>query len=345
MPAPDFKVLQLRKFNHLLNEVWERNPFYTHKWCQAGVHLHQLGSLDELVEFPFTTRTELVADQDSRPPLGTNLTGPLAACRRFHNSSGTTRAPVFWADTLQSWGWIMHCSVALFLIAGVKPGDRIVFALPFAASSGPAIMYEGACRLGCACFAAGHLGPDELLKVLRPLSPTVLIARPAELVRLSEAAERAGIRSNHLGVGKIICPGASAGNNRAQLEQTWGTQCFDRYGLTEAGSVAGECLALGGMHVLEGDFIAEVIRPGSESPVTDGEAGELVLTSLGRIARPIVRYRTGDLVRLQQDHHCPCGRTEALLLGGVRRLQGGFNSSNARTASPWTVEAKPKNGQ
>ena len=330
--ATDLKLLQLRKLNHLLNEVWERNPFYTGKWCRAGVGLHQLSSLDELAAFPFTTRAELVADQDSKPPLGSNLTRPLACYRRFHGSSGTTRAPMLWADTPQSWGWVMHCSVSLFLIAGVKPGDRIVFALPFGPSSGPWIMYEGACRLSCACFAAGHLEPGELVKLLRPLSPTVLIARPPELMRLTEAAEKTGIRPNRLGVGKIICPGAGVGNTRSQLERTWGVECFDRYGLTEAGSVAGECLALGGMHVLESDFIAEVIQPRGESPVSDGEAGELVLTSLGRIGRPIIRYRTGDLVRLKRDHHCPCGRTEALLPGGVQRLQEGL-SPVARAAS------------
>jgi phenylacetate-CoA ligase len=90
--------------------------------------------------------------------------------------------------------------------------------------------------------------------------------------------------------------------------------------LTEAGSVAGECTAHpGGMHLLEQEFIAEVIRPDTGQPVPDGKPGELVLTNLGRLARPIVRYRTGDLVRLVRHHHCPCGRPDAIIVGGVRR--------------------------
>jgi phenylacetate-CoA ligase len=74
------------------------------------------------------------------------------------------------------------------------------------------------------------------------------------------------------------------------------------------------------MHLLEKNFIAEVIDPATNTCVADGREGELVLTTLGRLTQPIVRYRTGDLVRLLRDHTCPCGRREALLLGKVQRL-------------------------
>lgn len=73
------------------------------------------------------------------------------------------------------------------------------------------------------------------------------------------------------------------------------------------------------MHLLETEFIAEVLHPESAQPMADGEQGELVLTTLGRFCRPIVRYRTGDLVRQVRNHRCACGRREALLVGGVRR--------------------------
>jgi phenylacetate-CoA ligase len=45
--------------------------------------------------------------------------------------------------------------------------------------------------------------------------------------------------------------------------------------------------------------------------------GELVLTTLGRIASPMLRYRTGDLVRSQPASPCACGRHELGLAGGI----------------------------
>jgi phenylacetate-CoA ligase len=324
MQMSDLEQLQLDKLNWLLGEVSGHNRFYTHKWSQAGVTIRRLSVLEDLTAFPLTTRNELVADQSAAPPLGANLTYPLGAYKRIHRSSGTTHAPIYWADTALSWDWVMDCSQALYLTSGIEPGQRIFFATTLNASSGPWIMFEGACRLGCCCFPGGHASGEEQLKLLCQFNPDVLVARTETILSLAETAKGSGIKLNKVGVRKIISPGQT--NPRAvllreQSEQTWGAKCFDRYGLTEAGSVASECLAhTCAMHLLETEFIAEVIQPDTGQRLKDGDVGELVLTTLGRIGRPIIRYRTGDLVRLVRHHYCPCGKPGALLLGGVRRI-------------------------
>ena len=319
----DLDQLQLDKLNRLLNEVWDHNPFYTRKWQQAGGTSRRLAALEHLADFPFTTRDELAADQSAAPLLGTNLTHPLCTYKRIHRSSGTTHAPLYWADTALNWHWVMHCSQALYLNSGIEPGQRIFFAMTTGAASGPSIMFEGACRLGCCCLQGGDTTDEDQLKLLQQFKPDVLVAKPETLLSFVETAERSDIKLQSVGVKKIISPGQTnprAALLREQSEQTWGARCFDRYGLTEAGSVASECLAhTGDMHLLETEFIAEVIQPDTCQPCKDGEAGELVLTTLGRIDRPIIRYRTGDLVRLARHHHCPCHRPGAMLLGGVRR--------------------------
>src|SRR5437763_16756535 len=87
--------------------------------------------------------------------------------------------------------------------------------------------------------------------------------------------------------------------------------------MTEVGPVAVECAANpGGLHVLEHDYIAEVIDPDTAEPVAPGQAGELVLTNLGRVGSPLIRYRTGDVVRLDLTP-CPCGGPVARLAGGL----------------------------
>ena len=74
--------------------------------------------------------------------------------------------------------------------------------------------------------------------------------------------------------------------------------------------------------MLDDEFIAESVDPETGKPAAEGEPGEMVLTNLGRLARPIIRYRTGDLVRLTRDRECNCGRRGAMLLGGVTRMAG-----------------------
>ena len=63
------------------------------------------------------------------------------------------------------------------------------------------------------------------------------------------------------------------------------------------------------LKVMEAAYYAEVIKPGTNDPVTEGEEGELILTALGRTGSPLIRYRTGDLVRPQRHE-------EGLLLAG-----------------------------
>src|SRR4051794_16185182 len=78
-----------------------------------------------------------------------------------------------------------------------------------------------------------------------------------------------------------------------------------------------ECIANpAGLHVLENDYIAEVIDPETMQPVEAGQIGELVLTNLGRRGSPLVRYRTGDLVRVDPQP-CVCGSRFARLDGGI----------------------------
>lgn len=84
------------------------------------------------------------------------------------------------------------------------------------------------------------------------------------------------------------------------------------------GSVAYECAAqCGGVHILEDHYVQEVVDPITGQPLGYGQRGELVLTSFGRSALPLIRYRTGDLVERVEHSFCSCGRTFDLYGGGI----------------------------
>ena len=48
-------------------------------------------------------------------------------------------------------------------------------------------------------------------------------------------------------------------------------------------------------------FLFEVLDPETQAPAPEGQAGELVITTLTKQALPMLRYRT----RHHQDHHRP----------------------------------------
>jgi phenylacetate-CoA ligase len=79
------------------------------------------------------------------------------------------------------------------------------------------------------------------------------------------------------------------------------------------------CEEKNGLHWAEDHILPEVLDPETHEPVALGERGELVLTTLKKAARPMVRFRTGDIVSFT-DEPCRCGRTSLRMLGVHGRL-------------------------
>src|SRR5581483_11223195 len=116
--------LQEEKLRRLLEEVLGRNRFYTEKFAGAGIERGTIGSIADLARLPFTTKGEILADQASHPPYGSNLTYPVAQYCRLHQTSGTRGSPLRWLDTAQSWDALVHCWERMYRIAGIGAGER-----------------------------------------------------------------------------------------------------------------------------------------------------------------------------------------------------------------------------
>ena len=64
-------------------------------------------------------------------------------------------------------------------------------------------------------------------------------------------------------------------------------------------------------------MVVEIVAPGSNDPVADGEIGEIVVTTLNP-DYPLVRYATGDLSAILPGT-CPTGRTNRRIRGWLGR--------------------------
>ncbi len=72
--------------------------------------------------------------------------------------------------------------------------------------------------------------------------------------------------------------------------------------------VANDCEFHAGLHVNEDHFFPEIVHPNTKTPLSDGEEGELVFTTLTKEGIPLLRYNTRDLSILNHKK-CACGRT------------------------------------
>ncbi len=319
-PRERLRTLQLQKLQKLLRDISGLNRFYTKKWRDAGIVAADIQSFSDFEKLPFTYKSALVLAQEEAPPFGTNATFSVDAYTRVHQTSGTTGTPMRVVDTPGSWDWWGHCWGHVLKGAGVTSADRVF--LPF--SFGPFIGFwatvEGTKRVGAMMIPGGGWDSIQRLHMMRELGATVVCCTPTYALRLAEVARQAHFDMTSLSVRALIHagePGANIARTKARIEEAWSAKCFDHAGASEVGAHSFECeLQPGGIHLIESEFIAEVIDPQTGREAGTGEAGELVITNLGRAGFPVIRYRTGDLVRMNLSP-CACGRTFARFDGGL----------------------------
>jgi phenylacetate-CoA ligase len=305
----------LYRVDDLLAEVLPTNPFQQQR---LGLR-HACRTADDYRRLPFLTKRDLLADSLAHPPFGTNLTYPLDEYTRYHQTSGTTAAPLRVLDTPRTWDWWGQCWLEVLCQAGVTAGDRLFFAFSFAPAIGFWSALHGATLLGALCIPSGGAGTVQRLRMILETGTTVLLGTPSYILHLAETARRERIPLADAQVRVTIHagePGASVPGTRARIADAWNARVIDHAGATEIGAYGLGCLLGLGIHVNEDEFVAEVLDPATDQPVADGAVGELVLTGLGRGAWPAIRYRSGDMVRPRRGP-CLCGSTGVLLEGGI----------------------------
>mgnify|MGYP003376381560 CR=1 FL=1 len=320
LPREQLAALQLGKLQAMMAELWGRNGFYTAKWKAAGVQPGDLKSLADLSRLPLTTKSELMVDQAASGPFGNNLTYPTDHYVRFHQTSGTTGVPLKVPDTEAGWQWWGRCWGHVLAGAGVTAADRVFMAFSFGPFVGFWAATEGARQLGALMVPGGGRDSPQRLELMREVGATVLCCTPTYALRLSEVARETGFDLSSIPMRSIVNagePGANVPSTKARIEEAWKAKCYDHAGATEVGAHSFECeVQPGGTHLIESEYIAEILDPATGQPVAEGERGELVITNLGRAGFPIVRYRTGDIVRTTT-LRCDCGRTSLRFEGGI----------------------------
>jgi phenylacetate-CoA ligase len=279
----------------------------------------RIGDARELAALPLTTKEELLADQAAHPPFGTNLTFPLDRYTHLHQTSGSTGATLRVLDTAEDWAWWRRQLGRVLTAAGIGAGDRVALAHSF----GPYVQflasYEGAQEAGALVIPLGGMDSVQRLETMREYGATALLCTPSYALHLARVAVDKGHGEALDAVERVICtgePGASMPAVRDQIETRWGARCLDHAGASEVGSFAYPCATDGGLHLFEDEYICEILDPATAEPVPEGEAGELVMTVLGRTGFPVIRYRTGDMIE-RSAIPCPAGHPGMWLPQGI----------------------------
>lgn len=319
----EWDALKLRLLQEHLRHAYANSPYYKASFDAAGVHPDQVKSLDDIRRFPFIEKKVLRDRQNAVPPFGDLVAVPERDIVYISASSGSTGVPTaspFTAQDFEDW---MDYEARQFWSSGLRPEDRYCHSLNFSLFvGGPCVL--GAQKLGALSIHAGTVPSERLLAIAKQFQATAIWTTPSYAWYLGETALKEGIDpKKDLAIKRIFVagePGGSIPETRQRIEALWGASVYDYYGLSDIfGSCAGMCEEKHGLHWAEDHILVEVLDPDTQEPVAEGERGELVLTTLKKSARPMIRFRTGDIVSFTSEA-CACGRTSQRMLGTHGRL-------------------------
>ena len=294
--TPDFLAQIRQNIAHA-----KRSAFYQKRF--AGVEPEDIQTEADFRALPFTDKEDL----REAYPLGLAAV-PQEDIVRIHSSSGTTGTPVIIPYTkkdVDDWAVMFK---RCYETAGVTKADRIHITPGYGLWTAGIGFQLGAELLGAMAIPLGPGNTDKQIKMMLDLKSTVLTATSSYALLLAEEIAKRGL-SDKIFLKKGIIGSERWGEKmRRRIAAELGVELYDIYGLTEiyGPGIGVSCPHECGMHMWTDYLFFEVIDPKTGAAVPEGEAGELVITTLQKQGAPLVRYRTHDLTR-ELPGRCPCG--------------------------------------
>jgi phenylacetate-CoA ligase len=306
MPREELEQLQLERLQATLNRAYKNVTCYRTKFNEQGIVPEDITSLADLSKLPFTTKEDLRLNY----PYGM-FAVPLREVVRIHSSSGTTGKPTvvgYTKNDLKTWS---HLVARFMTAAGVTHDDVVQIAFGYGMFTGAFGLHYGSETIGAAVIPMSSGNTEKQIMIMQDYKSTVLVSTPSYAVTIADRIERMGIDPKTLSLRVGLFGGEPWSEAmRREIESRLLISATDNYGLSEVigPGVAGECSCKSGMHLFEDAFLPEIIDPETCEVLPSGSVGELVLTTLGKEAFPMIRYRTRDITSLDYAP-CECGRT------------------------------------
>jgi len=304
----DPQVREAGQFKELpahLHRVSRRAGFV--KQQLDGIDIDSLCSREALARVPVVRKSELIDIQQRSLPFGGMVACEKGALRRVFASPG----PIFEPETNRRDSW--RISRALFA-AGVREGMLVHNTFSYHFVPAGMMLESGIFQLGCTVLPAGTGQTEYQVSTIAMLKPQVYTGTPSFLKIILDHAEQSDADVSSISMA-LVSGEALPPSLRSQFDQR-GVKVKQAYATADAGLIAYESEAMEGLIVDEG-VIVEIVQPGTDAPVAEGEVGEVVVTVFSE-DYPLLRFGTGDMSCVMEGRS-PCGRTNMRIKGWMGR--------------------------
>jgi len=304
----EIKHFQEEKLGIALQYLQNNSPFYKRMFLQNNIDIRKIRKLEDLQQIPFTTKQDLQLHNEDF----------LCVTREkiidYITTSGTLSDPVTFAMTDADLERLAYNEQISFECAGTKKGDifQLMTTMDKRFMAGLAY-FLGIRKMGASIIRVGNGIAELQWDTIKRIKPNAAVVVPSFILKLIKYAEEHNIDYKNSSIKKLVCIGENLREQDFSLnllgqsiKEKWDVELYSTYASTEMATTFTECeLGCGGHHHPE-LIICELIDDNGNL-VSEGETGELTVTTLGVEGMPLLRFRTGDLARFHTEP-CKCGR-------------------------------------
>jgi len=311
MPLDIEAELNPEKINEILNDgvgatidyARRHSPFYR----RALADLPEIGGIGDLALLPITTKQQV--SEHNQEFWCTSREKIIDLC----TTSGTTGVPTLYPLTQSDLDRLAFNEFLCFRRVGLSPAGTVILAVTIDKCFMAGLAYfEGLRKIGATIARVGAGSPAMLLSMIERLQPSAIVSVPSFLKRVADYSKQRGIDLGQSTVRKLICigepvriPEGGLTPLGSHLASAWRAHVFSTYGITELAASLCECSAGKGGHLHPQILHVEILDDAGR-PAPDGREGQLVATTIGVQAMPLIRFATGDITFLNRQR-CDCG--------------------------------------
>jgi phenylacetate-CoA ligase len=291
----------IKQVEHAKNNA----PYY--KKRLADFNCENLSSLSDICKLPVIRKSELLEMQKENAPFA----GLLAMSKNELTHIFVSPGPIYEPGSVRHDFWRFARTL---YAAGFRSGNLIHNCFSYHFTPAGMMAENGAHALGCSIIPAGVGQTEMQVNTISDLRPDGYVGTPSFLKIILEKADELG--QDVSSINKALVSGEALAPSIRNFFVDRGIRTQQCYATADLGIIAYETKAQDGLVIDEGIYL-EIVRPGSGDPVSDGEVGEIVVTSLNP-DYPLIRFATGDLSAIM-DGNSPCGRTNKRIKGWMGR--------------------------
>ncbi|NMP16957.1 phenylacetate--CoA ligase family protein [Thalassotalea sp. Y01] len=307
MSQAELKQLQNQRFMQVIERAWQI-PFYQRVWGKAGVTPADIQSLDDIEKLPLISKTDIMDSVEQFPPIGDfHGLDDIPKQQRppivFHTTSGTTGTPqplLFGPKSREVQSLLVGRS---YRFMGLPAASTIQSCYGHGMINGGHYIREAVTHYTNSMFLSAGTGVEtrsaQQVNLMKTFDVNVLVGFVDYIKRLADVAQEEGLQpGKDINIDMII--GHFGMESRDSIAKAWGNpKMFDWYGVGDTGCIAAEGPDHNGMYVWEDAHFLELLDPEDNSPVKDGDKGNMVVTCLYKDdVYPIIRFNTYDLTEV-----------------------------------------------